>query len=125
MYKVLVRSHIDYCDIIYHQPSKINQPPLDTTLTAPMEEIEGVQYQVALAIMGAWKGSSCVKLYEQLGWESLSGRRSSRCTLQIHKIQNNIAPSYLKEKLPPHRRPQGDNPQNSFSIIIVERRDSR
>ena len=28
MYKALVRSHLDYCDIIYHIPSKIPQPPL-------------------------------------------------------------------------------------------------
>ena len=28
MYKALVRSHLDYCDIIYHEPSKLNQPPL-------------------------------------------------------------------------------------------------
>ena len=64
-----------------------------------MEEIERAQYQAALAITGAWKGSSRLKLYEELGWESLSDRRRSRRTLQIHKIQNNITPSYLKENI--------------------------
>ena len=43
MYKSLVRSHFDYCDIIYHQPEKVNHPPLGVTLTAPMEEIERIQ----------------------------------------------------------------------------------
>ena len=114
MYKALVRSHLDYCDIIYHQPEKVNQPPLGVTLTAPMEEIERIQYQAALAITGAWKSSSRVKLYEELGWESLSDRRRSRRILQLHKIELNITPFYLKDKLPPHRRTQEGNLQNSF-----------
>ena len=28
MYKALVRPHLDYCDVIYHLPSKIHLPPL-------------------------------------------------------------------------------------------------
>ena len=114
MYKALVRSHLDYCDIIYHQPETVNRPPLGVTLTAPMEEIERIQYQAALAITGAWKGSSRVKLYDELGWESLSDRRRFRRTLQIHKIESNSTPTYLKEKLPPHRMTQEGIPQNSF-----------
>ena len=31
MYKALVRSHLDYCDIIYHMPSHQNQAPLGVT----------------------------------------------------------------------------------------------
>ena len=100
MYKALVRSHLDYCDVIFHEPSKVNQPPLGMTLTALMQEVERIQYQAALAVTGAWKGSSRMKLYEELGWESLSDRRLSRRILQVHKIVNNNTPSYLKEKLP-------------------------
>ena len=92
MYKALVRSHLDYCDIIYHQPPQVNQPPLGITLTAPMEEIERIQYQAALAITGAWRGSSRVKLYDEFGWESLSDRRRSRHTLQIHKNRKQCHP---------------------------------
>ena len=104
MYKTLARSHLDYCDVIYHEPSKVNQPPLGMTLTASMEEIERIQYHAALAVTGAWQGSSRAKLYEQLGWESLSDRRLSRRILLVHKIENNNTPSYLKEKLPFHDR---------------------
>ena len=114
MYKALVRSHLDYCDMIYHEPSKVNQPPLGVTLTAPMEEIERIQYQAALAVTGAWKGSNRTRLYEELGWESLSDRRRSRRALQIHKIETNCTPSYLKEKLPPHFMSQDGVTQNSF-----------
>ena len=64
MYKALVRSHLDYCDIIYHIPSHQNQPPLGLTINLQMEKAERIQYQAALAISGAWRDSSCSKLYE-------------------------------------------------------------
>ena len=115
MYKALVRSHLDYCDIIYHEPSQVNQPPLGITLTALMEKVERIQYQAALAITGTWQGSSRSKLYEELGWESLSDRRRSRRVLQVHKIDNDKTPSYLKDKLPTHHRPQpGGDALNTF-----------
>ena len=70
-----------------------------------MEEAEKVQYQAGLAITGAWQGSSRSRLYEELGWESLSDRRWCRRILQIHKIVNNKTPFYLKNKVPRLRRP--------------------
>ena len=36
MYKTLVRSRFDYCDIIYHKPSRQNQPPIGVTLNLQM-----------------------------------------------------------------------------------------
>ena len=48
--------------------------------------------------------SSRPKLYEELGCESLSDRRWCRRVLHVHKIVNNETPSYLKDKLPRHRR---------------------
>ena len=105
MYKALVRSHLDYCDIIYHIPPKINPPPLFPTFNAQMEKLERVQYQAALAVTGAWQGSNYSKLVEELGWETLSDRRRCRRILQIHKIMNNKTPFYLNNKLPPKHRP--------------------
>ena len=43
MYKALVRSHFDYCDIIYHSPSPQNQAPLGMTLNSLMEKVERIQ----------------------------------------------------------------------------------
>ena len=100
IYKTLVRSHLDYCDVIYHIPSIIHQPPLGMTLTSLMEKVEKIQYQAALAITGAWQGSSRSKMYDELGWETLSDGRNCRRVLQIHKIINNNTISYLKDKLP-------------------------
>ena len=99
MYKTLVRSHLDYCDLIYHIPSIIHQPPFGMTLNYLMEKVEKTQYQAALAITGAWQGSSRSKIYDELGWETLSDRRNCRRVLQIHKLINNNTISYLKDKL--------------------------
>ena len=70
-----------------------------------MEKVERTQYQAALAITGAWQGTNCSKLYEELGWEMISDHHWCRCILQIHKIEKYKTPSYLRDKLPPHRRP--------------------
>ena len=104
MYKSLVRPHLDYCDVIYHSPPIINQHPLGMCLPTLMMKVESIQYQAALAVTGAWKGSSRVKLYEELGWETLSDRRMLRRVLQLHKIIDKKAPLYLQQKLPPNRR---------------------
>ena len=105
MYNSLVRSHLDYCDIIYHETSHQNQPPLGVTLNPLMKKVEKIQYQAALAVTGTWQGSNRSKLYEELGWEPLSDPRRCRRILQIHKISNDKTPSYLKDKLPTHPRP--------------------
>ena len=46
-----------------------------------MELIEKTQYQPALAVTGAWQGTSRIKIYEELGWESLSDRRMGKRVL--------------------------------------------
>ena len=102
MYKAFVRPHLDYCDIMYHIPSRQNQAPLGETLNSVMEKVVRIQYQSALTISGAWHGSNRAKLYEELGSETLSARRMGRRILQIHKIVNNKTPSYLNDKLPPN-----------------------
>ena len=100
MYKTLVRSHLDYCDIIYHMPQIVHQPPLGVSLHELMESVEKIQYQAGLAITGCWKGSSRDRLYEELGWESLSDRRNNNRIFQIYKIISKTTLSYLKDKLP-------------------------
>ena len=70
-----------------------------------MEKVERTQYLAALAITGTWQGSNRSKIYEELGCKTLSDRRCCRRILQIHEIQNDMSPSYLKDKLPPNRRP--------------------
>ena len=121
MYKALVRSHLDYCDIIYHMPPLSHQPPLGVILSTLMGKVERIQYLATLAISGSWHGSSRSNLYEELGWKSLSDRRTIRRILQIHKISNNKTPSYLKEKLPLNYRTLfNGNIRNTFREIICK-----
>ena len=87
MYKTLVRSHLDSCDTIYQIPPLNSPSTSGITLSLIMGKVERTQHQAALAITGTWQGSSRTKLYEELGWESLSDRRWSRRILQIHKIR--------------------------------------
>ena len=105
MYKILIRPHFDYCDIIYHLPSLINLNYNSNTLNYLMESIEKIQYQAALAVTGAWKGSNRNRLYEELGWETLSDRRWHHRLIQIYKIINKISPQYLNNNLPNNRLP--------------------
>ena len=65
IYKSFIRPHLDYSDIIYDQPSNESFCNL----------IERVQYNSALAITSAIKGTSQLKIYNELGIESLKFRR--------------------------------------------------
>ena len=62
-YKLYVRPHLDYGDVIYHNQRE-----------DLMKLIEQVQYKAALIVTVCWQGSSREKLYDELGWESLSDR---------------------------------------------------
>ena len=71
LYKLYVRPHLDYCDVIYHK----HDPTLKLQFT---KTLESVQYSAALAVSGAWKGTNMYRLYEELGWEPLCYRRWQR-----------------------------------------------
>ena len=103
IYKIFVRPHLDYCDIIYHLPSLTNPSDSSINLNFMMQSLESTQYQAVLAVLGAWKGSSKISMYEELGWESLSDRRWFRRLCQFYKIQNDLTPLYLKEAIPQPR----------------------
>lgn len=65
MYRSFVRPHLDYADVIYDQPHN------DTFCS----RTESVQYNAALAITGAIRGTSREKIYQELGLESVRDRR--------------------------------------------------
>ena len=67
LYKLFVRQHLDYVDVIYHIPQKVGDFSHDVTLHRLMERLESVQYSAGLAITGAWKGTSRDETYEELG----------------------------------------------------------
>ena len=91
IYKSFIRPHLDYGDIVYDQPN--NENVCDT--------IEKVQYNAALAITGAIKGTSQLKIYNELGIESLKFRRWFRCLCVFFKIKTTKIPKYLYELILP------------------------
>ena len=74
-------------------------------LNTHTEKLESVQYSAALAVTGAWRGTSCEKLYNELGWESLNLRRWSRRLAMFYKIVNNVTPEYTRHLIPQHEQP--------------------
>ena len=99
IFKMHVRPHLDYCDVIYHipvKPREMSNFDCSRTLQYLMKLLESTQYQAALAVSGAWKGTSREKIYEELGWESLDHRRTFRRLTQFYKIMNGLTPGYLK-----------------------------
>ena len=90
IYKSFIRPHLDYADVIYHQPH-------NESFT---NKIESVQYNAALAITGAIKGTSRERLYQELGLESLSDRRRYRQLTLFCYIIKYKPPSYLINYLP-------------------------
>ena len=65
-----------------------------------MATLESTQYQAALAVSGAWKGTNRDKIYDELGWESLDHRRMFRRLTQFYKIMTGLTPEYLRTPIP-------------------------
>ena len=59
MYKLYVRSHLDYGDVLYHQ----YDPNFSSSLTTVLES---VQYSAALAVTGAWRGTNTDKIRRRI-----------------------------------------------------------
>ena len=122
MYKAYVRSQLEYGDVIYHHPPLAADHLSIYNLNEMMTKVESVQYRAALVTTGAWKGTSKEKLYEELGWESLSQRRWLRRMTLFSKIVKNQTPAYLKEFL--HLNYHRDEPIRSFNPRTLKHKAS-
>ena len=56
IYKIFVRPHLDYCDIIHHLPRLTNPSDSSIKLNFMMQSLESTQYQAALVILVTRKG---------------------------------------------------------------------
>ena len=99
IYKLYVRPHLDYGDIIYHR----NDPEMLQNFTIKLEK---TQYSAALAVSGAWRGTNRQKLYKELGWESLYNRRWFRRLVHFFNLRRTGTPNYLYAELPIGRTEQ-------------------
>ena len=76
IYKSFIRPHLHYGDIIYDQA-------YDASF---QQKVESIQYNGALAITGAMRGTSKEKPFEELGLESLEHRRWYRKLYCFYRI---------------------------------------
>ena len=90
IFKSIVRPLLDYSDVIYDQS-------YNNTFHQKMESI---QYNAALTITGAIRGSSREKLYQELGLESLQQRRWYRKLCYFFKLTENKSSKYLFNYIP-------------------------
>ena len=100
IYKLYVRPHLDYGDIIYHE----YDPEFKLDFT---KKLESTQYSAAQAVTGggggAWRGTNTDRLYEELGWEILHYRRWYRRLCPFYKLRNDQRPYYLSSEIPQER----------------------
>ena len=104
IYKSFVQPHLDYGDILYDQPNN----------KSLCQKIKTVQYIAALVITSAIKGTSQIKLYIELGLESLEFRWwwfRKLCFIRLKKL---VLPEYLLNMIP-----QSNHQYNTWLIEDV------
>ena len=90
IYKSFIRPNLDYDDVIYDQSynASFHQNP------------EFIQYNPALAITDAIRGTSKEKLFDELGLETLEKRRWYRKLCCFFEIFRHKCPKYLFNIIP-------------------------
>ena len=89
-----VRSIISYGDILLGKLSVHN-----TRL------LENIQYKALCTVSGCVRGTSEMKMREELGWNTLEECRFSHMACMIYKMINLLVPPYLACLLPPFKQP--------------------
>ena len=97
IFKLYVRPHLHYGDIIYHK----YDPEMRLKFT---QRLEQTQYSTALAAAGVWRGTNRQRLYEELGWETLYHRRWYRRLCHFFNLVKSQSPSYLFDEITPERQ---------------------
>ena len=106
IYKIFILSHFNYADVVDDQSYK----------STFYEKLESIQYNTALTVTGATRGSSSEKLYQELGLESLQSRR----WLQLYKILKNKSPRYLFNIIPTKLRVHNTRYCDNISLLKIK-----
>ena len=89
IYKSFIRPHLDYGDIVFDQPT-------NDSFCKKLESI----VQCFTSSKWSYKGTSQVKLYQELGPESLTLTRKLRHLCTFYKIKTTGRPSNLFSLIP-------------------------
>ena len=112
IYKLFIRPHLDYGDIVYDRA--FNE--------SFHKNLESIQYNAAIAITGAIRGTSSEKLFQELGLESLKSRRWLRKLCLFYKIFHKKSPSYLFQLIPPNNKVYATRSSRSNKISSFKTR---
>ena len=82
------------------------------------KNLESIQYNAAIAITGAIRGTSSKKLFQELGLESL------KIETLVKKIFRKKSPSYLFQLLPPNNNVYATRSSQSNKISSFKTRRS-
>ena len=104
IYKAFIRPHLNYGDTI------IDQAYNDSF----HQKLESIQYNAALAIAKAIRGTSSEKLYQELGLESPQQRRWCCKLCTFYKIIKEKSPNYLFNIFPKDN--SNHRTKNSYNI---------
>ena len=110
IYKSFIRRHLDYGVIIYDQAYS----------AAFHLKIESVQYNSALAITVAVRGTSKEQLYQELGFKTFEKRRWYRKQCYFFKVFRNQSPKYLFNVIPTSVRPCNTGNANNIPHFKVK-----
>ena len=90
MYKLQIRSVIDYGLCIYYHNLK----------QSDIYRLNQIQYRAGKLVSGALHFTSCSKLFLELGWEELSCRAKFLGLTVFHKIHLNLTRPLVKACMP-------------------------
>ena len=112
IYKSSIRLHLDYGDIVY-----------DRAFHKSFHKyLESIQYNAAIAINRAIRGTCSEKLFQELGLESLKSRRWLRKLCLFYKIFHKKSPSYLFQLIPPNNNVYATRSSQSNKISSFKTR---
>ena len=84
--------------------------------------LEFIQYNAAIAITGAIRGTSSEKRFQELGLESLKSSRWLRKLCLFYKIFHKKSPSYLFQLIPPNNNVYATRSSQSNKISSFKTR---
>ena len=88
LYFGFIRPILEYGNLIW-----------DNCTNEESDLIESVQYEAARIVTGMRRGTSRLKLYNELGWDSLRERRKKQKLIFVYKSLNGYLPSYISEHI--------------------------
>ena len=126
IYKLYVRPHIEYGDIVYDVPELDKNYIFNfDNANSISKKVESIQYVAARIVSGAWKSTSISKLYSNLGWESLSDRRTFRKLCLLYETFDTKFPTYLFNVLEENKYAENDRFHNKLIFKNIPCRINR